>query len=269
MNSALLFLTLPKKSMISENAKGSLETSINNRVATVTFSHPSSNSFPRELLNRLTAEFSTLDQNPNVSVIVIQSSGTGAFCAGASFDELLAVQDEVAGTHFFSGFANLINAMRNCSKLIIGRVHGKAVGGGVGIASACDYVMATQHAAIKLSELAIGIGPFVIEPAVTRKIGKTAMSEMTLAAQEWKSAEWAKSKGLYAVVCDSIEELDLAVSNFSNTLSSYNPEALLEMKKVLWEGTQNWDTLLLDRAAISGKLVLSEFTKNALAQFKK
>ena len=255
--------------MISENAMGSLETIINNRVATITFSHPSSNSFPRELLNRLTAEFSTLDQNLNVSVIVIQSSGTGAFCAGASFDELLAVHDEAAGTHFFSGFANLINAMRNCSKLIIGRVHGKAVGGGVGIAAACDYVLASTAAAIKLSELAIGIGPFVIEPAVSRKIGKTAMIEMTLAPQDWKSAEWAFSKGLFAAVYASQQELDAAVISFSSQLSSYNPEALLEMKKVFWDGTQHWDTLLIDRAAISGKLVLSEFTRNALQRFKK
>jgi methylglutaconyl-CoA hydratase len=255
--------------MVSENPTGSLCTTIENKIATVSFGHPSSNSFPRELLDRLTNEFAVLSLNPDVSVIVIQSEGSGAFCAGASFDELLAVDNEEQGAHFFSGFAHLINAMRTCSKLIVGRVHGKAVGGGVGIASACDYVLATKTAAIKLSELAIGIGPFVIEPVVSKKIGKTAMAEMTLAAHEWKTAEWATAKGLYANTFETIEELNTAIIDFSTKLSSYNTEALQEMKKVLWEGTQHWDTLLLERAAISGKLVLSDFTKKALSQFKK
>lgn len=255
--------------MVSENPIGSLFTTIDNKIATVTFAHPSSNSFPRELLDRLTTEFNNLSADPAVSVIVIQSEGSGAFCAGASFDELLAVSNEEAGTQFFSGFAHLINAMRSCSKLIVGRIHGKAVGGGVGIASACDYALATKNASIKLSELAIGIGPFVIEPVVSKKIGKTAMAEMTLAAHEWKTADWAAAKGLYANTFETITELDAAIADFTGKLSGYNPEALLEMKKVFWEGTQHWDTLLLERAAISGKLVLSDFTRKALSQFKK
>jgi methylglutaconyl-CoA hydratase len=199
----------------------------------------------------------------------LRSVGAGAFCAGASFDELLAVSNQAEGTAFFSGFAHLINAMRSCSKIIIGRIHGKAVGGGVGIASACDYAFATVDSAIKLSELAIGIGPFVIEPAVSRKIGKTAMGEMTLAAHEWKSAAWANEKGLYANVLKDQEEMDSELDKFTSKLASYNPDALIEMKKVLWEGTSHWDTLLLERAAVSGQLVLSDFTRNALNQFKK
>lgn len=255
--------------MSSENPTGSLFTTIDNKIATVTFGHPSSNSFPRELLDRLTTKFNNLSADPAVSVIVIQSEGSGAFCAGASFDELLAVSNESEGTEFFSGFAHLINAMRLCSKLIVGRIHGKAVGGGVGIASACDYALATKNASIKLSELAIGIGPFVIEPVVSKKIGKTAMTEMTLAAHEWKTADWAVTKGLYANTFETIEALDAAIVDFTDKLSSYNPEALAEMKKVLWDGTQEWKTLLLERAAISGRLVLSDFTKKALLQFKK
>jgi len=255
--------------MSLESLNGTLSTTIENKIATITFGHPASNSFPRELLDRLTAEFKKLSVENSISVIIIQSEGISAFCAGASFEELLAVTNQAEGTAFFSGFANLINAMRTCSKLIIGRIHGKAVGGGVGIACACDYTLATRDASIKLSELAIGIGPFVIEPVVSRKIGKTAMSEMTLAAQEWKSADWALAKGLYSNTFETIEQLDIAVADFSHKLSSYNPEALSEMKKVLWEGTENWDTLLIERAAISGKLVLSDFTKNALLQFKK
>lgn len=255
--------------MVSENPIGSLFTTFDNKIATVTFGHPASNSFPRELLDRLTAEFHNLSANPTITLIVIQSEGTGAFCAGASFDELLAVSNEGEGTQFFSGFAHLINAMRSCSKLIVGRIQGKAVGGGVGIACACDYTLATKNASIKLSELAIGIGPFVIEPVVSRKIGKTAMSEMTLAAEEWKSSDWAVAKGLYASTFESIEALDIAITNFSAKLSSYNPDALIEMKNVLWDGTQDWEALLVERAAISGRLVLSDFTKKALLQFKK
>ncbi|GEL10127.1 methylglutaconyl-CoA hydratase [Flavobacterium glycines] len=252
-----------------QDTKGSLLTIIENNIATVEFGHPASNSFPRFLLDALTNEIHQLSADDAVNVIVLKSKGTAAFCAGASFDELLAVSNQEEGLAFFSGFAHLINAMRSCSKLIIGRIHGKAVGGGVGIAAACDYVFATENAAIKLSELAIGIGPFVIEPAVSRKIGKTAMTEMTLAAHEWKSALWAQQKGLYAAVFETPELLDSAIAAFASKLASYNPDALLEMKKVIWEGTQHWESLLLERAAITGKLVLSDFTKNALEQFKK
>ena len=254
--------------MSAENLNGSLETSFQNTIAIVQFGHPASNSFPRSLLDALTAEINALSRNENVSVIILKSEGAKAFCSGASFDELLLVENEEQGVEFFSGFAHLLNAMRNCNKLIIGRVQGKAVGGGVGIISACDYVFATPESDIKLSELAIGIGPFVIEPAVSRKIGKTAMTAMTLAPNEWKSAEWAFQKGLYSVL-STADNLDLDVENYAQKLSSYNPEALYEMKKIIWEGTEQWESLLFERAAITGKLVLSDFSRNALLQFKK
>ncbi|MBW4359175.1 enoyl-CoA hydratase/isomerase family protein [Flavobacterium taihuense] len=250
--------------MITPDKNGTLLTTIANKIATVQFGHPASNSFPRVLLDRLTNELTFLSDNEEISVIILKSEGTGAFCAGASFDELLAVSTLEEGTRFFSGFANLINAMRSCKKIIIGRIHGKAVGGGVGIAAACDYALATTESSVKLSELAIGIGPFVIEPAVSRKIGKIAMSEMTLAAHEWKTAFWGHQKGLYAKILETQEELDQEVTAFSKKLSHYNPDALYEMKKVFWEGTAHWDKLLKERAAISGKLVLSDFSKNAL-----
>lgn len=248
---------------------GSLYTKIENKIATVEFGHPASNSFPGELLQRLTDELNLLSHNPEVSIIVLKSEGEGAFCAGASFDELLAVSNFEEGTVFFSGFANVINAIRSCSKLIIGRIHGKAVGGGGGLAAACDYALATEGSAIKLSEFAIGIGPFVIAPAIERKMGKAALAELTLAAHEWKNAYWAQEKGLYAKVLENIQELDKELDIFTSKLAGYNPEALNEMKKVLWEGTENWDRLLADRAKISGRLVLSDFTKKALEQFKK
>ncbi|MES2573980.1 MAG: enoyl-CoA hydratase/isomerase family protein [Bacteroidota bacterium] len=254
--------------MLTQNSNGVLLTTIENKIATLEFGHPASNSFPADLLNRLTNELNNLSNNPDVSVIVLKSSGSGAFCAGASFEELLAVSNQKDATEFFSGFANVLNAMRNCSKIIIGRIHGKAVGGGVGIAAACDYAFATTESAIRLSELAIGIGPFVIEPAVSRKIGKTATTEMTLDT-EWKRAAWANEKGLYAKVLETTIELDQEISTFANKLASYNPEALAETKKVLWEGTENWNTLLYERAEISGKLVLSDFSRKALSQFKK
>ena len=254
--------------MLSENLNGSIHTTIENKIATLEFGHPASNSFPSDLLNRLTDELNNLSNNTAVSVIVLKSSGSGAFCAGASFDELLAVSNQQEATKFFSGFANVLNAMRNCSKIIIGRIQGKAVGGGVGIASACDYALATTESAIKLSELAIGIGPFVIEPAVSRKIGKSATTEMTLDT-EWKTAAWANQKGLFAKVFETPEKLDQEITAFANKLSNYNPEALTEMKKVFWEGTENWETLLYERAEISGKLILSDFSRKALNQFKK
>ena len=247
---------------------GVIKTAIKHNIATVSFFHPASNSFPSLLLANLTQELNILSSNDEINLIILKSEGNGAFCAGASFDELLEVSNLEEGRLFFSGFANVVNAMRNCSKIIIGRVHGKAVGGGVGIISACDYVFATNNASTKLSELAIGIGPFVIEHAVSRKIGKTAMTEMTLAATEWKNAEWALNKGLFTQLFSSLDELDNSLSSFALNLASYNPEALVEMKKAIWEGTENWSTLLYERAEISGKLVLSDFTKNALQKFK-
>jgi methylglutaconyl-CoA hydratase len=254
--------------MTTQNQNGSLITTIENKIANIEFSHPASNSFPSDLLVRLTNELNNLSNNPDVLVIVLKSSGSGAFCAGASFDELIAVSNQEEATKFFSGFANVLNAMRTCSKIIIGRIHGKAVGGGVGIAAACDYALATNESSIKLSELAIGIGPFVIEPAVTRKIGKSAMAKMTLET-EWKTAFWANQKGLYAKVFETTTELDIEITAFANKLAGYNPEALVEMKKVFWEGTENWSTLLYERAEISGKLVLSDFSRKALNQLKK
>lgn len=251
------------------NTNGTILTTIKDKIARVTFSHPASNSFPSNQLKALTEELNSLSNNDEVTVVVLESEGTGAFCAGASFDELLAVNDLPTGKEFFSGFANVINAMRSCKKIIIGRIHGKAVGGGVGLASACDYAFATDTASIKLSEIAIGIGPFVIEPAVSRKIGKSAMAEMTLSPAEWKSAQWAFEHKLYAQLFSSAQEMDESLNKFLSQLATYNPDALYEFKKVLWEGTENWDELLYERAAISGKLVLSDFTKNALNAFKK
>ena len=247
---------------------GSITTVIEKNIAAITFQHPLSNSFPSELLKTLTLEIQKNSANPEVHCIILQSEGK-TFCAGASFDELLSITDLQSGTQFFSGFANVINAMRNCSKIIIGKVHGKAVGGGVGLAAACDYVLAHEEAAIKLSEISIGIGPFVIEPAVSRKIGKVAMSELSLQPQEWKSAQWARDKGLYAQVFDTYDTLNYETEALAQKLASYNPEAITAFKKILWEDTENWDDLLHQRAAISGKLVLSDFTKKALNEFKK
>lgn len=254
--------------MTTTRENGSLYTRIDNKIATVEFGHPASNSFPSELLERLRNEFNDLSNNNEVAIIVLKSEGDRAFCAGASFDELVAIDNLEDGKSFFSGFANVINAMRSCSKLIIGQVQGKTVGGGVGLAAACDYVLATEAASVKLSELTIGIGPFVIAPAVKRKIGVSGLAELTLDATSWKNAYWAKEKGLYARVFESIPELQKEVNLLAEKLASYNPEALLEMKKALWSGTEHWSKLLIERAETSGKLVLSEATKKALSKFK-
>ncbi|QLE01042.1 enoyl-CoA hydratase/isomerase family protein [Galbibacter sp. BG1] len=255
--------------MGTDRANGSLFTKIENNIATIEFGHPASNSFPSVLLKRLADEFNKLSTDDDVHLIVLKSEGEKAFCAGASFDELMAITTEAEGEAFFSGFGNVINAMRNCKKLTVGRVQGKTVGGGVGLVAACDYAVATEAAAIKLSELSIGIGPFVIAPAVERKIGVAALAELTLAATEWKNAYWAKEKGLYAKVFETIAEVDKEVEILSEKLAGYNPEALTAMKKVLWDNTQSWDSILTKRAKISGTLVLSHFTKNALEKFKK
>lgn len=250
--------------------QGNVTFEINEKgIATIEFFHPMSNSLPGKVLNKLANTITELGNNKQVKVIILKSEGDRAFCAGASFDELISIEDFETGKVFFSGFANVINAARKCPKFIIGRVQGKAVGGGVGMASAVDYCYATKFAAVKLSELAVGIGPFVVGPAVERKIGTSAMSMLAINATEWYPAEWAKEKSLYAEIFDSIEAMDEAIEVLANKLAQSNPEAMSMLKKVFWEGTEHWDTLLSERAAMSGKLVLSDFTRNAINAFKK
>lgn len=249
--------------------EGHVDVQIENNIATIEFGHPLSNSLPSKILKLLAQTITDTSKNKEVHVIVLKSSGEKAFCAGASFDELININDIDTGLEFFSGFAIVINAIRKCGKIVIGRIHGKAVGGGVGIAAAVDYCFATKFADIKLSELAVGIGPFVVGPAIERKIGLSAMSQLALNATEWRSASWANKKGLYSDVYDSIEEMDKAVHTLAVKLANSNPDALHKLKEVFWEGTEHWDIILKDRAEISGTLVLSDFTKNAINKFKK
>ena len=241
---------------------------IENNIGYIQFFTPEHNAMPSPILKELELTIKAAGQNDSIKVIVLKSGGDRTFCAGASFTELVAIKNLQEGKQFFSGFANVINAMRKCPKLIIGRVQGKAVGGGVGLASATDYCLATKFAAIKLSEISIGIGPFVIEPAVTRKMGQTAFSQMTINAESFYDAAYAKTKGLYAEVFETVEALDDAVASLALKLASYNPEALLELKRVLWEDTNEWCVSLLERAEISGRLVLSDFTKEKLKSYK-
>jgi methylglutaconyl-CoA hydratase len=248
--------------------QGAITVSVKNGVGTAEFYHPLSNSMPGKLLNELAAQINALGQNPEVKVIVLQSAGDKAFCAGASFDELISIKDYDTGKRFFSGFANVINAMRKAPKFVIGRVHGKAVGGGVGLASATDYCFATGYASVKLSELAVGIGPFVVGPAVERKVGTSAFSQLAINATEFYPATWAREKGLYNDVFDTVTDMDTAIHALAQKLAGSNPEAMAMLKKVFWRGTDNWDDLLAERAGMSGKLVLSDFTVNAINAFK-
>jgi len=247
---------------------GNVSTTINNDgIATVSFYHPSQNSLPSYLLQKLAQSIEEAGRNDAVKIIVLKSEGDRTFCAGASFDELMQIKDKAQGRQFFSGFADVINACRKSPKIIVARVQGKAVGGGVGLAAATDYCLATQFAAVKLSELTIGIGPFVISPAVIRKMGLSAFSQLTIRATDFQTAQWAKDKGLYNEVYDDAASLDAALDDLASKLVSYNPEALRKLKQVLWEGTDDWGQLLANRAAISGELVLSDFTQQALHNF--
>ena len=241
---------------------------LSDSIGSIEFYTPQHNSLPASILEQLARKINTASHDENCKVILLKSGGEKTFCAGASFDELIAIQNEEEGLKFFSGFANVINAMRKCPKFIIGCVQGKAVGGGVGLASACDYTFATKYASIKLSELAVGIGPFVVGPAVERKIGTSAAYELAIDASNFRSAEWAKQKGLYADVYENISDLSEKALQFAKNLSTQNPMAIAEIKAAFWSGTEHWDELLMQRAAISGKLVLSDFTKNFIQSFK-
>ncbi len=249
--------------------QGGVEVAVDERgVATIEFHHPLSNSLPGKVLRKLAQTIEDAGKDDKVKVIVLKSAGDKAFCAGASFDELVSINDLQTGKVFFSGFAGVINAIRKAPKFVLCRVQGKAVGGGVGVASAADYTFGTTAAAVKLSELAVGIGPFVVGPAVEKKIGNSAFRQMSIDATTWYSAEWAREKGLYTSIHETAEEMDAAIDELADKLSKSNPEAMALLKGVFWEGTEHWDQLLSDRAELSGKLVLSDFTRNAIAKFK-
>jgi methylglutaconyl-CoA hydratase len=248
-------------------SQGHITSQTSQKVTTIEFFHPAQNSLPGNLLSELVNHIDKAGSNPDSVVIVLKSAGDRSFCAGASFTELSTIDNFEQGKQFFSGFARVINAMRQCPKIIIGRIHGKAVGGGVGLASACDYAMASKYASVRLSELAVGIGPFVIGPAVERKVGLSAYSQMALNASEWQTAEWAKRKGLYTESFDTVEQLDAYIDHFTADLVTKNPEALRLLKKIFWEGTDHWEALLAERAEMSGQLILSDFAKNAIQSF--
>lgn len=251
-----------------KHTEGYVSHEIEHGIATVEFFHPSSNSLPAAILSDLAKTINDMGTDDRVHVIVLRSGGEKAFCAGASFDELMAITTEADGKKFFSGFAHVINAMRKCHKLVIGRVQGKAVGGGVGLIAATDYAIATEDSAVKLSELAVGIGPFVVGPAVERKVGVSCFSQLAIDATEWRSAEWAKRHGLYSELHKTVQEVDDSVARLANKLTHSSPAAMAQLKKVFWHGTEHWDHLLSERAAISGRLVLSDFTRNAINKFK-
>lgn len=255
--------------MVTEVKEGYVKSEFHKGITTIEFFHPQSNSLPGKLLDELAHAIHGAGNDEPTKVIILRSGGEKAFCAGASFDELKAIKDKEQGLQFFSGFAHIINAMRTCPKLIIGRIHGKCVGGGVGIAAAVDYAIALESVEIKLSELAIGIGPFVVGPAIERKIGLSSFSQLAIDAHMWRSADWARRKGLFAEVHTDVDGLDESIRRLTDTLMHSSPEAMAEMKKIFWKGTEHWDKLLIERAAISGKLVLSDFTKNAIDNLKK
>lgn len=254
---------------MTENGDGYVDYSTEERIATIEFYHPKGNSLPGYILKQLTETIKKAGLDEDVHAIVIRSGGDGAFCAGASFDELTSVSNEDEGKEFFMGFANVINAMRTCPKMIISRVHGKTVGGGIGIIAASDFAIATQNASVRLSELSLGIGPFVVGPAVGRKLGTSAFATLALDAKTWYDSQWALRNGLYNKLAEDIEELDRAVDEMAETLANSNPDALINLKDIMWQGTGHWHATLEQRAEISGRLVLSEFTKKTIDNFKK
>lgn len=255
--------------MEEQQITGYVQSSTAKGITTIEFFHPQSNSLPGIILNKLAESIQEAGANKDAAVVIIKSAGNKSFCAGASFDELIQIKNEYEGLQFFSGFAKVINAIRTCPKFVIARVQGKCVGGGVGLAAASDYAIALDTADIKLSELAVGIGPFVVGPAVERKMGTSAFTALSIDATSWRNSSWAFSNGLFAALHSSVEKLDEAVDKLASTLSQSSPEAMAELKTVCWKGTENWDTLLLERAAISGKLILSDFSKKAIEAFKK
>jgi len=255
--------------MITEINDGYVKTEREHGITTIEFYHPQSNSLPGRLLESMAHIIHSEGINPDTKVIILKSAGENVFCSGASFKELETITTQAQGTQFFSGFSRVINVMRKAPKFIIARIHGKCIGGGVGIAAAADYAIAAEGAEVKLSELSVGIGPFAVGPAVERKIGLSAFTQLTIDAEMWRSADWAKRKGLYAELHGDIAAVDGSIERLANHLTHSNPEAMRELKKIFWKGCEHWDELLYERAAISGRLILSDYSKNFIRKFKK
>lgn len=254
--------------MLTEINEGYVKTDREHGIVSIEFFHPQSNSLPSKILEALAQTIHSEGINSDTRVILLKSAGVTTFCSGASFAELSAISNEKDGQAFFSGFAKVINAMRKTSQFIIVRVHGKCVGGGVGIVAAADYAIAAEGADIKLSELSLGIGPFVVGPAVERKIGLSSFTQLTIDSSMWRSADWARRKGLYAELHPDVAGMDSSIERLSNVLSHSNPEAIKELKKIFWKGTENWDELLNERAAISGRLISSKYSRDFISKIK-
>ena len=254
--------------MVHEISDGYIKVEAHSGVTTIEFFHPQSNALPGNILADLVQEIHAAGNDTNSKVIILRSGGDNAFCAGADFNELLTLKDSREGTAFFLGFANVINEMRKCPKLIIARIHGNCIGGGVGLAAAADYCIAMENVQVRLSELSFGLGPFVVGPAIERKIGGAAFSALAIDSGKWRNSDWAKRKGLFAELHESVENMDESISTLSHTLAHSSPTAMAEMKKVFWAGTEHWDDLLKERAAISGRLALTGFTKKSIEKFR-
>ena len=254
---------------MQEQTTGHVKSEKHGLTISIEFYHPQSNSLPSVLLYELATQIHAAGMDDEIKVIILRSVGEKAFCAGASFAELSKINSSSQGEDFFNGFAHVINSMRKCPKFILARIQGKCVGGGVGIAAAADYAIALTGADIKLSELEIGIGPFVVGPAVERKLGLSAFSQLAIDASSWRTAEWAKTRGLYSEVHANIQDLDESLERLVNRLSHSSLQAIREIKKILWHDTSHWDQLLAERAKISGSLVITPMAQKAIALFNK
>jgi methylglutaconyl-CoA hydratase len=240
---------------------------IKNSISIITFGTPKSNSLPGEILEKLAQTILDEGSKNEVKAILLKSDGDKSFCAGASFDELLEIEELEKSKIFFGGFAKVLNAMRNCGKLVIVRVQGKTTGGGVGIACAADYCFATEEAAMALTELNLGIGPFVIGPFVERKVGKSAYSAMSIDA-DFRSADWCEKHDVYHSVSENIEIMDVEINAFMEKLSTRSSDALALIKKVSWEGTEHFEQLMPERILMSASLILEDSAKENIGKIK-
>lgn len=244
-----------------------VHTQIENSIAKIQFYNPASNACDPSMLAQMVHAFNTLSANSQVKVILLSSKGNKAFCAGASITHLSELKDMKAATDFFSGFGRLILSMKNCNKIIVTSVQGKAVGGGVGIIAASDYVIATENSGLRLSELMIGIGPLVIAPAVIRKVGVAHFSQLSLKPSTWKDAKWGAAHGLFNELVTDGDSLENVTVDYCNSLASYSAQALSALKSVLWQGTEHWEELLYENAAKTATLSLSEDAQESFKKF--
>lgn len=237
-----------------------LQIELRDEVLTVTLDRPDvHNAFNDELIHEAIDLFSNIDPGA-ARVLVLRGSGKN-FCAGADLNWMSRMVSYTRDENIrdSSLLAKMFALMNDCPVPVVGRIHGAAIGGGVGLVAVCDVAIASSDTKFGLSEVKLGILPAVISPYVIAKIGETHARALFLTGERFE-AERAMRIGLVHRVVDSVAELDAAVYETVTQLKTSGPEAVRECKKLIAHvaGSERADAIPYTIEAIATRRVSEE-----------